>query len=232
MTVRQQGSIHGVGICAGIGGLELGLSLVLPGYRTVAFLEREAFAAARLVARMAEGALDPAPVWDDVVTFDGRRWRGHVDIVSAGFPCQPWSAAGRGDGFADERWIWPDIRDRIREMDPAVVWLENVPPVISRGGLAAVLSDLADLGFDAEWDVFSAADVGASHLRERVFILAYRDGCRLPQCGAPHDVDGHHASRHDDDRRGPDVAHTGRAERWGTAQPAGVDRAGASGDDC
>src|SRR5262245_2980568 len=227
----QHEAIRGVALCAGIGGLELALGLVFPDCRTVVYVEREAFAAATLVARMADGALDPAPVWDDVATFDGRRWRGRVDLVSAGFPCQPWSAAGYGDGFDDERWIWPDLRDRIREMDPALVWLENVPPLVSRGGLAAVLADLAELGFDAEWGCVSAADVGASHRRERLFVLAYHHGVRLPQFGAPHDNDGRDASGHDADRRSAPMANTGCAERWRSTQSADVDRARASGDD-
>src|SRR5262245_10853974 len=164
--------MRGVALCAGIGGLELGVSLAVPAYRTVCHVEREVFSAARLAALMEEGVVAPAPIWDDVASFDGAAWRGLVDCVTAGFPCQPWSAAGSGAGTADERWIWPDIRDRIREMGPRFVFLENVPPLVSRGGLALVLGDLADLGFDAEWLCLSAADVGASHRRERLFILA------------------------------------------------------------
>jgi DNA (cytosine-5)-methyltransferase 1 len=171
--------MHGVAVCAGVAGLELGLALVFPGYRTVCYVEREAFAAAQLVARMAAGQLDPAPVWDDVRTFDGRRFRGVVDLVTAGFPCQPWSKAGQDTGTDDARWIWPDILDRIGEMGPAVVYLENVPPFVSRGGLATVLGGLADSGYAAEWGVLPASAVGASHERLRIFIVAYRDGVRL-----------------------------------------------------
>ena len=206
--------MYGVAICAGVGGLELGLELVLPDYRTVVYVEREAYAAAILVARMAEGALAPAAVWDDVDTFDGRRWRGCVSIVSAGFPCQPWSAAGKGAGVEDERWIWPSIAQRIGEIRPDFVFLENVPPIVLRGGLATVLGSLAELGFHAEWDLFRAADVGASHRRERVYVLAYRDGCRLPLVRAPHDEHRRHAPGHDADRRRATVADAGRRGRW------------------
>jgi len=160
-------------LCAGAGGLELGLRIALgDDYRCVVYVEREAYAAAVLVARMANQALDTAPVWDDLSTFDGKPWRGVVDIVSAGFSCQPWSAAGKQLGIEDERWIWPDIARVIRQVGPEWVFLENVAGLV-RGGLEHVLRDLAESGFAAEWDSFSAAEVGAPHLRERLFILAH-----------------------------------------------------------
>lgn len=95
--------MNGLALCAGVGGLELALGLVLADYRTVCYVEREAYAAAQLVARLAEGALDVAPIWDDLATFDGRRWRRCVSIITAGFPCQPWSAAGKGEGVEEGR---------------------------------------------------------------------------------------------------------------------------------
>lgn len=164
-------------LCAGIGGLELGLEIALPEYRCVCYVEREAYPAAILVSRLAEGILDEAPIWDDLETFDGRPWRGRVDIISAGFPCQPWSSAGRRNGTDDERWLWPEISRVVREVEPRWVFLENVPRLVD-GGLAEVLRDLALCGFNAEWNLFSAAETGAPHLRERLFILAHTDGYR------------------------------------------------------
>ena len=165
--------VHGLALCAGAGGLELGLRLALgPSYRVVAHVERDPYAAAVLVARMADAAVDQAPVWDDLRTFAGAPWRGLVDIVSAGFPCQPFSAAGRRAGADDYRWLWPDVARVVAEVGPSLVVLENVPGLLA-GGLGPVLGDLADLGFDAEWDSFSAADLGAPHLRRRIFILAW-----------------------------------------------------------
>ena len=166
--------MRGLALCAGIGGLELGLKLALgPRYRTVGYVERDAFAAAALVARMADQALDRAPVWDDLETFDGQAWRGCVDLVSGGFPCQPFSGAGLRRGKADERWLWPEFERVLGEADPPLVFLENVPG-LALHGLDSVLEGLARGGFDAAWDLFSAAEAGAPHLRERWFLLAAR----------------------------------------------------------
>jgi DNA (cytosine-5)-methyltransferase 1 len=161
-------------VCSGGAGLDVGVMLAEPRARVVGFVEREAFAATVLVARMEDEALCPAPVWDDVAGFDGRPWRGVVDCITAGFPCQPWSVAGHRRGKADERWIWPEIARIVREVGPAVVFLENVPGLVGEG-LASVLGDLAGLGFDAEWGVLGANEVGAPHRRRRLFILAHAD---------------------------------------------------------
>lgn len=163
--------LSGMALCAGIGGLEIGLGLAVPGYRTVCYVEREAYNAAVIVAGMETEALDLGPIWDDVTTFDGRPWRGTVDIITAGFPCQPFSYAGKRKGTEDERWIWPDIARIIRQVGPGIVFLENVPGLLG-AGLGPVLGDLAQMGYDAVWGCFTAAEVGASHKRERVFILA------------------------------------------------------------
>jgi len=149
----------------------LGLQSAIPGYKTVGYVEREAFAAAVIVARMADKALDKAPIWDDISTFPAWSYGSRVDLVSAGFPCQPVSLAGKGEGQDDPRWLWPHVARIVREVRPKYVFLENVPGLIRRG-LALVLQDLAEFGFDAEWGVFSAAEVGAPHLRKRLFLLA------------------------------------------------------------
>jgi len=189
--------VFGIGLCAGGCGLELGLEIAIPGYRSICLVERETSVAGRMAARMQEGSLPFAPIWDDVSTFDGRRFRGFVSIISAGFPCQPFSVAGKRKGTGDERWIWPDIARIIGEVAPAIVFIENVPGLLldpdsdpdpfgdleqqsddALGGMGAVLRDLAGLGFDAEWCCVRASDVGASHGRRRVFILAYQSSKR------------------------------------------------------
>jgi len=157
-------------LCAGYGGFSLALRGIA---RAVCFVERDAYAAATLVARMAETRLDQAPIWDDLATFDGRPWRGRVDLISAGFPCQPFSAAGQRRGIVDDRWLWPDIERIIRDVEPGYVFLENVPGVVAHG-LPEICHSLADLGFDAEWALYSAADVGATHRRQRFWLVGHR----------------------------------------------------------
>ena len=159
-------------LCAGIGGLDLGIGLAFPGARTIGFVEREAACCEILVSRMEEGRLDPAPIWTDVKTFDGRPWRGAVDILCAGYPCQPFSTAGRRKGDKDPRHLWPDIRRIVEECAPTYLVLENVQGHISKG-LPEVLESLMELGYGCEWGVYSAAQAGAPHRRNRVFILAY-----------------------------------------------------------
>lgn len=174
---RRAGVLNVLGLCAGVGGLELGIRLAEPTARVVCYVEREVYPIAVTLARIQDGLADDAPVWDDLRTFDGRPWRGSVDCISAGFPCQPFSVAGKRRGTADERWLWPDIARIIRGVGPRFVFLENPTGILS-GGLGHVLGDLAALGFDAEWNVCSAAARGAPHIRRRLFILADASGIR------------------------------------------------------
>lgn len=172
--------LHVLSLCSGIGGLERGVNMALGGRaRTVCYVEREVYAACALLARMEDSSLDRAPVWDDLTTFDAGRWRGAVDLVTAGFPCQPWSVAGKRKGTEDERWIWPAIVRIIRDCEAPLVFLENVPGLL-RHGLREVLSDLAEIGFDAEWTSVRASDVGAPHRRERIFILGWLEHAECP----------------------------------------------------
>ena len=126
--------------------------------------------------RQNEGYLPPFPIWDDVCTFDGRPWSGIVDVVSGGFPCQDISAAGTGKGLDGARsGLWLEMARIIGEVRPAFCFVENSPMLTSRG-LGTVLGDLAALGYDAEWGVLGAADVGAPHQRDRIWIVAYTSG--------------------------------------------------------
>jgi len=165
--------MNGLALCAGVGGLELGLGLAFDGFHAVCHVEREAFAAAVIVARMEEQALGPAPIWDNLHTFDGTGWRGRVDCITAGFPCQPFSQAGSRLKTDDERWLWPDIERIIGEVGPWLVILENVPGILD-GGAAPILGSLAQMGFNAEWGILAAAQVGAPHKRARWFCVAVR----------------------------------------------------------
>lgn len=165
--------MNGLALFAGYGGLEIGIDAAFGGVRTVGYVERESYAAATLVARMEEQTLDQAPIWDDVTTFDGRPWRGVVDIISAGFPCQPFSAAGERRGTDDERWLWDDIQRVVSEVQPRWFVAENVVGLTHKhGGMFELLGSLSALRYDVIWGPFRADEVGASHRRERVFVLA------------------------------------------------------------
>ncbi len=168
-------SVFGLSLCAGAGGLDLGIHLAVPEYRTVGYVERESYAAATLVARMEDKALDQAPVWDDVATFDGKAWRGMVDIVHGGYPCQPFSVAGRKLGDKDPRHLWPHIARIVREVKPPVCFFENVGGHL-RLGFEQVQDDLRAMGYRVKAGLFTAEEVGAPHRRERLFILAYAEG--------------------------------------------------------
>jgi len=166
-----------ISLCAGYGGIDLGLKRAIPNLRTVAFSEIEAFACANLVAKMEAGCLDPAPIWTDVKTFPWASFRGKVDILSGGYPCQPFSAAGKRLGKDDPRHLWPWIADGISILQPALCFFENVEGHISLG-LSTVVSDLEGLGYKVAFGLFSAAEVGAPHQRKRIFVLAHRIGER------------------------------------------------------
>jgi DNA (cytosine-5)-methyltransferase 1 len=157
---------------AGAGGGILGGKLL--GWRTVCAVEREPYAASVLVARQNDGFLPPFPIWDDVCTFDGRPWRGRVDVVSGGFPCQDISAAGKGAGIDGARsGLWKEMARIVGQVGPRYVFIENSPMLRTRG-LHVVLKDLAEMGYDARWGVLGAVDAGAPHKRDRMWIRAER----------------------------------------------------------
>lgn len=158
-------------------------------HRTVCYVEREAAAAAQLARLMEAGALDPAPIWSDMLTFDGAAWRGCVDFLIAGFPCQDISIAGRRAGLDGQRsGLFFDILDIADACQARGLVLENVAAiatatataldeaegVLEERAAARVVGELADRGWDAEWITLSASDVGASHGRARWFCLAWR----------------------------------------------------------
>jgi len=181
--VDSSKTITHLSVCAGYGGIDLGLRRVVPNLRTVAFCEIEAFACANLVSKIEAGFLDAAPVWTDLKTFPWGRFHGKVDILSGGYPCQPFSAAGKRLGKEDPRHLWPWLADGISVMRPGACFFENVDGHISLG-LSTVISDLEELGYETAWGVFSAAEVGAPHQRKRVFILAYARGSRADALAA------------------------------------------------
>lgn len=159
---------------AGAGGGILGGHLL--GWRTVCAVEWTPYAAGVLVARQNDGILPPFPIWDDVQTFDGRPWRGLVDVVSGGFPCQDISAAGGGKGIEGERsGMWRHMARIVGEVRPRHVFVENSPLLVGRG--------LAALGYDAHWACLSASDCGAPHQRDRIWLVADSNSEQLRAAG-------------------------------------------------
>ncbi|MCB1936731.1 MAG: DNA cytosine methyltransferase [Nitrosomonas sp.] len=158
---------------AGAGGGILGGKLL--GWETVCAVEKDRYAASVLCARQNDGFLAPFPVWDDICTFDGRPWRGIVDVVSGGFPCQDISIAGRGAGITGKQSsLWSQMARIVREVRPSFVFMENSPALTFRG-LGIVLGDLSEMGFHAEWGVISASEASAPHIRKRIWLVAYAD---------------------------------------------------------
>ena len=172
-------------LCSGYDGIGLGLKRVIPNLRTIAHVEIEAYAIANLISKMEAGQLDACPVFSDLKQFPFEQVRGRVGILSAGFPCQPFSSAGRRQSTEDPRHIYPFIADGISICRPRYVFLENVRGIVSaktadgESVLKYVLGDLESRGYETEWGLFSAEETGAPHQRIRCFILA-----KLPHaCG-------------------------------------------------
>ena len=173
-------SLNLISICTGGAGLDLGFELAIPGARSVCMVEREAFACAELVAAMEQGLLPQAALWSDARTFDGRPWRGLVDGLIGGIPCQPHSLAGRKGGSNDPRDLWSTARRIIVQSRARLVLIENVSGMLSAGadeiaGAERVWRDLRKLGHSVEGGLFTASEVGTSQRRERLFILGVAD---------------------------------------------------------
>ncbi len=176
MNVDSSKTITHLSLCTGYGGIDIGLRRVLPTCRTIAYVEIEAFACANLVAKMEAGELDAAPIWTDLKTCDWEIFRDRVDILSGGYPCQPFSAAGQRKGKEDPRHLWPFIQRAIGIIRPGYCFFENVEGHLTLG-FKDVCHDLGELGYDLTAGIFSAAECGASHQRKRVFILAHTNEC-------------------------------------------------------
>lgn len=192
---------------AGAGGGILGGKLL--GWKTVCAVEYDEHARSVLKARQDDGCLEPFPIWDDVRTFDGKPWRGIVDVVSGGFPCQDISVAGGGAGITGERsGLWGEMARIIREVEPRYAFVENSPALTLRG-LGTVLGDLAEMGYNAIWGVVAAANTGAPHQRDRIWILAYsqekRDRGEM--------LNGHGGEHHEPSRK---LGGSGMGEVWET----------------
>jgi DNA (cytosine-5)-methyltransferase 1 len=221
---------NGLSLCAGAGGLDMGVMLAEPDFHARCYVEWEDYPRQSIIAAQRAGYFAPAPIWDDVTTFDGTRFRGAIDTVLAGYPCQPFSAAGQRKGEKDERHLWPDVARIIREIEPRWVFLENVSGHVSLG-LDTVLREIRDMGWTPASGIFSAGETGAPHERQRVFIVAYRDSQQF--C-----TDDRQPNTQSDMRNhlgwggGDAMADAQSIDRRSKQQtgPAGRGRAGSSGD--
>lgn len=161
----------------------------LLGWRTRCAVEIDPYARSILLARQRDGCLPRFPIWDDIKTFAGQKWRGHIDVISGGFPCQDISCANsKAQGITGERsGLWMEMARVIDEVGPRYVFVENAPMLTSRG-LGRVLGDLADMGYDARWGVLGAHCAGLDHPRQRLWIVADSLGFRSSRW--PHKGEG------------------------------------------
>jgi len=156
---------------AGAGGGILGGHLL--GWRTVCAVEIEDYARRVLLQRQADGCLPRFPIWDDVTTFNGHPWKGKIDVISGGFPCEDISISGKGEGIGGERsGLWGEMARIVGEVRPRFVFVENSPMLVIRG-LDRVLGDLAEMGYDAKWGVLGGRTLGCPIDRKRIWIVAH-----------------------------------------------------------
>ena len=164
----------------GAGGGVLGSKLL--GWETIGYVEWDTYCQKVIAARIADGHLPAAPIFGDVREFvlsgAAAEYRGIADVVSGGFPCQPFSVAGKRNGANDHRNMWPATIATIRAVQPRYAFLENVPGLIASGYFGTILGDLAESGYDARWRVLSAAELGAPHLRKRLWLAAHAQSAR------------------------------------------------------
>jgi len=151
-------------LCTGYGGLDMAVEAYF-GAEMVWCAENDKYASQLIVQRFNKPNLGDIKQikWDEVEP---------IDILTAGYPCQPFSHAGFRKGLDDERHIWPHILKGISILRPKYIILENVRGHLSLG-FKEVLKDLAQIGYDASWQIVRASDVGAPHPRARLFIIAY-----------------------------------------------------------
>lgn len=150
----------------------------LLGWRTIGYVENNEYCQKIIRQRIEDGIFDNAPIFGDIRAFNSAgfagSYSGMVGVITAGFPCPPFSLVGKRLGEKDPRNMWPETIETIRKVQPKFAFLENVPGIISSGYLDKIFSDLVESGYDCRWCVLSAAEVGAPHKRERLWIVAHR----------------------------------------------------------
>jgi len=177
--LRLGGNLRELALFAGAGGGLLASRLL--GWSTVCAVELESYPRQVLLQRQLDGHLERFPIWDDVCTFDGNPWRGAVDIVTGGFPCQDISSAGTGKGLTGESsgLVWEMLRI-VGEVQPRFVFAEN-SPFLRTHGLGSIVCALDAMGYDVAWCVLGAWQVGAPHRRNRLWLLAHTNSQKVRQ---------------------------------------------------
>ncbi len=168
--------MNGLSLFSGTAIGELAFKHIIPNYKTVGYVEWNNYDQEVIRARIADGVIDDAPIFGDIREFNTRfasLYAGKVDWLSAGFPCQPFSVAGNRLGEADERNQWPATRDAISIIRPRYVLLENVSGLLIHDYIRIIFGELAEIGYDCEWDIMSPCFIGGSHTRTRLWVLAY-----------------------------------------------------------
>lgn len=199
------------------------LADLLLGHLPVGACEIEAYPRNVLLRRQSDGLLPSFPIWDDVRTLDGNAWRGTVDVLCGGFPCQDISSNGKGAGIEGSRsGLWKEYARLVGEMRPRFVFAENTPRLKTKG-LTTVLKDLAEMGYDARWCVLGAWHQGAPHRRDRLFLLAHPNGSGSQQntCHSKLRTSGH--QQPPENTRIPDSSENGKGYqglRWWDQDPA------------
>jgi DNA (cytosine-5)-methyltransferase 1 len=145
---------------------------LLLGHEIVGYVEFNEYCQKIIKQRIEDGIFHNAPIFGDIREFDASPFCGTVDLVSGGFPCQPFSIAGRKKGADDTRNMWPETIRVIKQVKPEKAFLENVPGLLHSGYFGQILNDLSEAGYDAKWITLSAGQCGAPHRRERLWILA------------------------------------------------------------
>lgn len=166
---------------SGAGGGLLGSKLL--GWETIGYVEFNDYCQRVLKQRIKDGIFEKAPIFGDIRTFISEgyaeSYKGMADVITAGFPCQPFSVAGKGLGEKDERNMWPQTKDCISIIRPEFCLLENVPGLLNHRYIQRIFGDLAEMGYNCKWGIISACSVGATHSRERLFLVANSTERRL-----------------------------------------------------
>lgn len=192
-TETRDDVMRELSLFSGIGGGLLGTHCLL-GWETKGYVEINDYCQRVIKQRIEDGILDDAPIFGDIRSFIDQgfaeAYQGMVDVVTAGFPCQPFSCAGKRKGAFDKRNMWPETIECIRTIRPKFAFLENVPGLLTSGYFGTVLGDLAESGYNALWRILSAAEMGAPHKRDRLWMLAYDSKCAGIQCGEEQEIPG------------------------------------------